>query len=223
MSQLSHSKALVKKNLKVFWNLANIITYSRILLVFLIIFLVYTKNLYSRLFALLLLVLIFFMDWLDGFVARKYHLATAFGGVVDVAGDRIVENSLWISFAYLQLIPLWAPLIVISRSFITDGVRSFVLSKGKTTFAMMESWLGRQLVSSRWSRGLYGISKGVVFGLLILDYSLKTQRFMFLVKYNHILPVLDVLVYGLVIFVVALCVVRGVLTIYDSRKYFYQE
>ena len=209
-----------KRILKLFLNLANLVTYSRAIFAFIVIFLIYSKSLYYKLAALILIIVIFWMDWLDGYLARKYGLASSFGGVVDVAGDRIVENSLWISFAYLQLVPLWAPLIVISRSFVTDGVRSFALTKGKGTFAMMHSSLGKALVASRWSRGLYAISKAAAFGLVVIVHILDTSRFDFLTGFEYLVPVLAAIAKGTVIFVVAFCVIRGALTVYDSRKLF---
>lgn len=49
------------------------------------------------LLALIILMIVLFLDWLDGLVAKKYHLASEKGWLVDVATDRFSEG---IIFAY---------------------------------------------------------------------------------------------------------------------------
>jgi len=38
------------------------------------------------------------LDWLDGLVARKYHLVSEEGYMVDVAADRLSEGILFVMF-----------------------------------------------------------------------------------------------------------------------------
>ena len=85
-----------------------------------------------------------------------------------------MENVWWMIFAWLRLIPLWVPIIVVSRGFITDAIRSYTLSKGRTAF-MMQSRIGYFFVASRPSRGLYCASKIVAFvGLCTLNVMQRT-------------------------------------------------
>lgn len=149
--------------------------------------------------------IVFAMDGLDGYLARRYNVDTEFGAVLDVAIDRIVENTFWITLAHLEVFPIWAPLIVITRGFLIDAVRSMALTRGKQTFDMMESRLGYALVASKFSRGLYGISKVLVFvlGMVSLLYN-----------FSWLPPI----IYVTTVYVVAFCVLRGVLTVWDSRS-----
>lgn len=151
--------------------MANFITFLRIVLLFIGIAFIYSRNFYGEIIAFVIILSVIIMDWLDGHIARKRNSATPFGAVIDIMGDRIVESSLWIVFAHLQLIPVWISLIVIVRGFVTDTLRSIALSKGKTPFGektMIQTAIGKLLVSSRASRGIYGGAKVVTFCYLIL-------------------------------------------------------
>ena len=63
------------------------------------------------------------MDWLDGYLARRLGCESKVGGVLDIVGDRIAENVWWVVFAWLHVIPLWVPIVVLSRG-ICDGCDS---------------------------------------------------------------------------------------------------
>lgn len=152
-------------------NLANTITIIRIIVLYITVYLIYTGQIVFLIAAIVLSIAIIALDALDGYVARSRNEVTAFGGVLDITGDRIVENVFWIVFADLEIIPMWIPIIVMSRGFMTDAIRSQALTEGKTAFGentMMTSEIGKFLVSGRFMRGFYGVIKGVTFPYLIL-------------------------------------------------------
>lgn len=203
--------------------MANIITFSRILLLFIGIAFIYSRNFYGEIVAFLIILSVIMMDWLDGYVARKRNSATPFGAVMDIMGDRIVEGSLWIVFSHIHLVPVWVPLIVIIRGFITDTLRSIALLKGKTPFGketMIKTALGRAIVSSRASRALYGGAKVVTFCYLILYLAyfeaLKTFPDVFY-------PTLKIRLYMagmvLVYLTVFFCILRAIPVVTESWDY----
>ena len=148
---------------------ANLITVARLLLLFVAIALIYWGSAGAILFAVLLIAIVFAGDGLDGYVARRRKSTSQFGAVFDIAGDRIVENALWVIFAELQLIPVWIPLLVLTRSFVVDGLRSISYAEGMTAFGernMMRSQLTEWLTAGRFMRTLYGYAKA--FGFLFL-------------------------------------------------------
>ena len=112
---------------------ANIITLLRIGLVFVAV-LLFGAGFYGQLAAFLLTILIIYMDALDGYVARKLNTASDFGALFDITGDRIVENVYWIYFASIGMVTIWIPIIVITRGFLTDSLRSIAFAEGKTAF-----------------------------------------------------------------------------------------
>jgi CDP-diacylglycerol--glycerol-3-phosphate 3-phosphatidyltransferase len=127
-------------------------------------------GLYGHLWGIFLTVFIIALDSIDGVIARWLKETSEFGGLFDIVVDRIVENCFWIYFAARGFIPVWIPFIILSRGFFTDGIRSVALSKGMTAFgekSFQKSALGKALVSSKLSRGLYGFSKILAFISLI--------------------------------------------------------
>ncbi|MBX7150838.1 CDP-alcohol phosphatidyltransferase family protein [bacterium] len=151
-------------------NLANCITIGRIILMYVLVWMIYSHDVALRIAAFFMAIVIIILDALDGYVARKRNETSQFGGVLDITGDRIVENVFWIVFADLDIIPMWIPIFMMSRGFITDAMRSQALTKGKTAFGentMMVTHLGKFLVSGRFMRAFYGVIKGITFPYLI--------------------------------------------------------
>lgn len=205
--------------------MANLITFGRIILLFVAVGMLYTDNYWLIFFSGILIALVILADGLDGWVARRRGSTSELGAVLDIAGDRVVENVLWVVFAHLQLIPVWAPLIVITRSFSVDVVRSAMLSRGMTPFGdttMMRSEFTRFLTSGRFSRAYYGWSKGLAFVLLawMLAWELDPDRFLG-VAFD--LQVFRWIVWFIVYSSVAICVIRGLPVLYDAMYYFRDE
>jgi CDP-diacylglycerol---glycerol-3-phosphate 3-phosphatidyltransferase len=194
-------------------SLANLITLARLPLLLLVVGFLFMPNFAVRLCGLALLIVLFLMDWFDGYVARLRQEVTELGAVLDIAIDRAVENILWITFMYLGLVPLWVPIIFLIRSFIVDSIRGVALTRGKSGFGMMHSRLGRFLVASRFMRALYGLAKSVIFGLLYLTWALA-------LKDPNILITLHPLNQGLIFFTTGLCLIRGLPVIHDGRILF---
>jgi CDP-diacylglycerol--glycerol-3-phosphate 3-phosphatidyltransferase len=194
-------------------SLANLITLARLPLLLLVVGLLFIPSFGVRLLGLGLLIILFLLDWFDGYVARLRNEVTELGSVLDIALDRSVENILWITFTYLGLVPLWVPLVFLIRSFVVDGIRGVALARGKTGFGMMHSPLGRFLVGSRLMRALYGLAKGVIFGLLYLTWALA-------IKNPGILITLHPLNQSLIFFTTALCIIRGLPVVLDGRILF---
>ena len=150
--------------------MANLITLLRTLLGLLVAYLLFLPDVQIYWWAFALTILAIFMDGLDGYVARKFNEASKAGAVIDIIGDRIVEQVYWIVFLALGWVPLWIALTVVIRGVLVDGLRSIALEKGFTAFgssSMMQSPIGVLLVSSRFSRWSYAVFKGFAFSLMI--------------------------------------------------------
>jgi CDP-diacylglycerol--glycerol-3-phosphate 3-phosphatidyltransferase len=207
--------------------MANLITLSRVILLFMAIGLLYLREPVAAAAAVLLTIIVYATDALDGYVARQRGETTTAGGVFDTAGDRIVENVYWIVFAHLGLIAICIPLLMIARSFAVDAVRSLALAEGRTTFGettMMESQLGRWMVASRLHRALYGMTKLVAQCLLAVQWwaQLTREQDVSLGR----LPSLEVAWPWIVVstqvlawFAVTYGLARGALVLYDARHY----
>ncbi|MEK6949062.1 MAG: CDP-alcohol phosphatidyltransferase family protein, partial [Nanoarchaeota archaeon] len=197
-------------NKKILLNFPNAVTFFRVVLVFIVVYFLFSQNAKLYLYSSMLIFALILLDWIDGIVARGLGSSTEFGSVIDIVGDRIVENALWIAFAFIQSVPIWVPFVVIARGFIADGFRSYALSKGKTAFGkktMMKGSIGVFFVSSRFSRALYGIAKTAAFMLLALHLYFKSMNY-------ASAGFLGMAAFGFVLFTVAFCVLRGIFVVY---------
>jgi hypothetical protein len=72
--------------------MANLITVARLILLFVVIWMIYVGSVQVIEACMLLIIVVFASDGLDGWVARKRGSTSAFGAVFDIAGDRIVAH-----------------------------------------------------------------------------------------------------------------------------------
>jgi phosphatidylglycerophosphate synthase len=132
----------------------------------------YLGNESVRLISIPLLFIALMFDSLDGIVARRTGNVSLSGSVLDIAADRVYELILWVTFADLKLIPVAIPLIVITRTTLTDAIRSIGVRDGKAPFDQHETKLGTFIVGSRWMRLVYGLAKIISFCGLTLAIAL---------------------------------------------------
>ena len=83
----------------------------------------------SEILAAILFVIASLTDFLDGYIARKYHWVSDFGKIWDPLADKLLVDGVLICFAYLSLIPIWVCVLLILRDFIVDAFRMHALSK----------------------------------------------------------------------------------------------
>ncbi|GAB4369547.1 MAG: hypothetical protein Kow0042_11320 [Calditrichia bacterium] len=206
---------------------ANVITLGRIMLVFLVVVL-FQLGFYMRLLAVALTILVIYLDSLDGYVARKLGVASDFGALFDITGDRIVEHIYLIFYTAMGVVNFWVPVIFITRSFLVDTLRSVAYSReGKTPFGektMMKSKWSTFLTASRFSRAVYGVSKVVAFILLglILAFQKAYQSGMELLP-AHQFQLLVTETQVIVWIMVAFNLIRGIPVLIDGRFYLFDK
>ncbi len=69
-------------------------------------------------------------DFLDGYIARKYHLVTSFGKLMDPLADKLLVMSALVCLVELGDVPSWMVIIIISREFIISILRAVAASEG---------------------------------------------------------------------------------------------
>lgn len=191
-------------------NVPNTITLLRVLIALSTIALLFFPGDNLRITATVLTALVIWGDGLDGYFARKLNQCTKLGAVLDIASDRVVEMAYWIVFAVLNWIPVWVPLLYLVRGTFVDAVRAQASTQGFTAFGektMMESPLGKFLVSSNFSRFTYAVCKALAFCLVILSQVSSLHE-----------TVLTTIALVLVYVAAAFCVLRGLPVLVEGKR-----
>ena len=134
--------------------LANTITIARTVLTFAVIALFGHQRALS-IALIFTIAVIFALDAVDGYIARKRNETSKLGEVLDTLADRIIENTFWVYFTATGQLPVWMPIIVMARGFITDALQ-------RTHGYPTNGWT-HALTRSRISRAISGITKMLAF------------------------------------------------------------
>ena len=186
--------------------MANIITLTRLTLLYVIVALAYYGNPIWQLANTPLLLIAFILDAVDGSVARRRQEVSLFGALFDIAVDRIIENVLWIILADLDLIPVWVPIVFITRSFLVDLIRTHGATGNISPLLMVNTSIGRFIVSSRFMRLFYGAIKATSFGYIFLIQPLPSLLPGFYTTYS---TKIDIVKISLVYTATITCIVRA--------------
>ena len=106
-------------------NIPNLITLSRFVLVFPVLWALYAQR---HGLALGLFLIAGISDGVDGLLARRYGWRSRFGSIADPLADKFLLLSCFAMLAWLHVIPLWLVAIVFIRDIliITAGVYDYV-------------------------------------------------------------------------------------------------
>lgn len=197
-------------------NLANIVSVTRIFVAYVAIACLYVQTTWAYIIALVLTIIAFAMDGLDGYLARKLKQSSEWGSVLDILGDRIVEVSYWIVFAVMGWLNIIFPLVCVARAFTTDGIRSVALSKGMTAFGdktMQSTSWGKFICASRFMRISYAVAKVLAFLLLITVNTPGMELW-------NGTPILHTITMVFAWAAIIFCVVRAIPVVVESPKLF---
>jgi len=106
----------------------NFLTYSRILLTPLIIYLILNDNF---LYAGIIFAYCSFSDVVDGKIARKYNLVSGHGNYMDPLADKVLMIGVLSALLVLDTIQLWPYIIIIGRDIIITIYRNYLIAKNK--------------------------------------------------------------------------------------------
>jgi CDP-diacylglycerol--glycerol-3-phosphate 3-phosphatidyltransferase len=114
-------------------NLPNLLTLSRIPILFGIVAFLYAPFTGADTVAFLLFVIGALTDWADGYYARKQGLVSNFGKLMDALTDKVFMVGLFITLLAANELPAWTLpllLLILSREFLITGLRLVAASSG---------------------------------------------------------------------------------------------
>ena len=117
-------------------NLPNKLTLGRMVMIpIMIVFLMVDTIPHHYLWALLAFALASFTDYLDGHLARKNHLVTDFGKLMDPLADKLLVTSALVCFVELELTSAILVIIILAREFLVTSIRLVAAGNGKVIAA----------------------------------------------------------------------------------------
>ena len=84
----------------------------------------------GRIAAGVIFVAAFATDAIDGYIARKYSMATDFGAFLDPLADKLLVAAALFVLVSRGELGAWIPALIISREFIVTGLRLLAINKG---------------------------------------------------------------------------------------------
>lgn len=90
--------------------------------------------------ALILFIVASLTDFLDGYIARKYHQVSDFGKFLDPLADKLLTIAAMVIFCEWGHMPAWALMIVLTREFAVTGLRLVAVGNGTVIAA---GWSGK--------------------------------------------------------------------------------
>ncbi len=121
-------------------NLANALTISRIVVVPVIVILLIIDGVVPSVTAAALFIAATITDYLDGYFARKYHMESDLGKLLDPLADKLLIASVMIMLIPVGRVPAWIAAVIIGRELAVTGLRSIASEKH---IIIAANWLGK--------------------------------------------------------------------------------
>ncbi len=122
-------------------NLPNKLTLMRVVLIpvfLLVLFLM--QEPYNRYIATAIFVVASVTDFLDGYIARKYHMVSNFGKFMDPLADKLLVMAALVSMVAMEDLPAWVVIVILAREFAITGFRTLAM---EANIVMAASWWGK--------------------------------------------------------------------------------
>lgn len=164
----SHHRAAAAARPAGLWNIANILTMARLVLVPGFVLLMFHDGGYDpawRAYAWAAFAIAMITDLFDGHLARRYNLVTDFGKIADPIADKAIMGAALICLSVLGDLPWWVTGVIIFRELGITLMRFWVIRIGV-------------IPASRGGK-MKTLAQGVAVGMyiLVLTGPLATLRF----------------------------------------------
>jgi len=116
-------------------HLPNILTNLRIILTVLFLYYIYQSGFNAKLLATVFCFFAGISDYFDGYVARKYNVATDYGKIMDPIADKFLVLSSFFAFMQLGYVALWMFVVIAIREIYLTLLRLDAMKKGSVLAA----------------------------------------------------------------------------------------
>jgi CDP-diacylglycerol--glycerol-3-phosphate 3-phosphatidyltransferase len=121
---------------RVKFTLPNVLTISRVPMMFVVVALMYSDWLWAATWAFWLFIASALTDWLDGLLARRANQVSSFGRFMDAVIDKVMVIGLMIAlvnggyFEQFRITAMLLLLLIIAREFAISGLRMAAATRG---------------------------------------------------------------------------------------------
>jgi CDP-diacylglycerol--glycerol-3-phosphate 3-phosphatidyltransferase len=191
-------------------SIPNSLTLFRIILTPVFVFLLFSDSPFWKQISLVVYVVAALTDWYDGWMARRYGIATQWGKFLDPLADKILAAAALFSFVALGLVPGWMVWIVVVRDFFITGLRSYA------------EWKERPIVTSK-------SAQAKTFGEFLVIY------YILIVYIAGTVPIIrrdftatlatltdERVLFGMMLLVTLSTIGTGIKYLFDNRKLLYE-
>ena len=187
-------------------NLPNKLTVARMIATPIFMFFMMWDNKNAYLIALIIFILASLTDWLDGKIARSRNLVTDFGKFLDPIADKMLTTSALLGFIAKGVGEgiTWIVFIVLFREFLIASLRLVAASSPVKKVVAANIWGKLKTVSQMVA----------IIVALVVEYvkiSFETV--------SAISGILDITVDVLLWLSAVLCVISGVIYLYDNKEF----
>lgn len=155
-------------------NLPNILTLSRIPVLFIVVGLIHIDFAYAATLSFWLYVIGALTDIIDGWIARKYNIVSNFGKLIDALMDKVFVIGFFITLLAVQFLPSWGllcVLIIVAREFVITGLRLVAASRG---LVLAAERLGKLKTFTQ----IFSIGTYLFYHMITMDFSVYLQYWM---------------------------------------------
>ena len=117
----------------------NLITLVRLLCIPIFLWLLF--GLHHQTYAAVLLAVLGATDWIDGFVARRYHQVSTLGKVLDPAADRVLVGTAVIAVIVHGAVPVWFGVATLAREALVSVMVVLLAALGAARINVL--WIGK--------------------------------------------------------------------------------
>lgn len=133
------------------FTISNLISFSRILIAFPVIYLHYRNNLTYNSFVYGLIGYAVISDYLDGLVARKTNTISEVGKMIDPISDKIAAGLLFIYTVWIEWVPVWFLIYFILRDLLILAGSTFIKVKyGKVAMSTISGKISVNVIAAYW-------------------------------------------------------------------------
>lgn len=82
-----------------------------------------------------------FTDFLDGYLARRWHQVTALGNFLDTTADKVLVMAALLGLLAVGRVDVWIAFVIVARELVVLGLRAGAAAASKTVISA--SWWGK--------------------------------------------------------------------------------